>query len=44
LLKDKPLRVSIAKAARERVERKFSRDANTTAFIDLYQRLLEEKK
>jgi glycosyltransferase involved in cell wall biosynthesis len=44
LLKDKPLRVSIAKSARERVERKFSRDANTTAFIGLYQRLLEEKK
>jgi glycosyltransferase involved in cell wall biosynthesis len=44
LLKDKTLRVSMTKAAKERVESKFSRDANTTAFINLYQNLLKGKK
>ncbi|MGC9399873.1 MAG: glycosyltransferase [Anaerolineae bacterium] len=43
LLKDESLQASIAKAAKKHVERKFSRDANTIAFIDLYQSLLDAR-
>jgi len=43
LLKDESLQTSIAKAAKKHVERKFSRDANTIAFIDLYQSLLDAR-
>jgi glycosyltransferase involved in cell wall biosynthesis len=43
LLIDESSRTSMSKAARERVEYKFSQDANVTAFIDLYDQVFVDK-